>query len=108
MVARHFNAWNRPKNGPSRRARYDGVNKDSPFDVAFVQVRKRLDAKKRSTPGVIIQTVPYGTDLFCRRFQALKCLATFIQSLRYKSTTKLSPATASLVAGLRNRASFPG
>jgi hypothetical protein len=31
-VARHFNAWNRPKNGPSRRARYDGVNTDTPFE----------------------------------------------------------------------------
>ena len=61
------------------------------LNVAFVQVRKRLDAKKRSTAGVIILTVPYGTDLFCWRFQALKCLGTFIQSLRDKSTSKRTP-----------------
>ena len=44
-VARRFNAWNRPKTGPSRRERCDGLTPIHRLNDAFVHAQKRSGAK---------------------------------------------------------------
>src|ERR1700751_5599246 len=52
--------------------------------------------------GTNHQTVPYGNDAFFHEFQALKCQATIIQSLRDANFSATRSACAAIVnAGLQ-------
>jgi hypothetical protein len=69
IVARHFSAWSACENG------------NRPVGHGMIGSDQRATIGCESTRGKD-HTVPYRTDLFSNAFQALKCLATIIQSLR--------------------------
>ena len=75
-VARQFTAWNRF--GKERRPARDGLNKAgrTSFLVPFENKARYRD-----------QTVPTGRVAYVDISQAIKCLATFISSLRDKHPT---------------------
>jgi len=55
--------------------------------------------KREPSSELIHHTVPYGTGLLLGTFQAMNCLATFIQSLRDKKLASCLPAVKAIQSG---------
>ena len=72
IVARQFIAWSVPHKEPSRRERYDSV------DRTFFDHGRRICGVAQLTPSL------RDGSPFLGAFQAIDCLATIIRSLRDK------------------------
>ena len=79
MVARQFIAWNVPMEPRPVGHGVIGYQRRVNMWRCAWMVRKIFG---RDIARLTIHTVPYGTDLIRRAFQAINCLATIIRSLR--------------------------